>query len=438
MKILFIKFLILFTAVAQSAPAKLTPLRVDLKQLHSPEGLKLERKGVRNETVMVDGRAVVLRHHTFRFFSQRFLDEDWWHVGHLFVPAKLADKAKGCLFLVSHVANERKYPGVLVEGYGRQTAATVGVPVVVLKPNPVKDEFTRRTGLRKESEWQEATFTRFRKTGDANTASFAGIMRAKWRALAAAEVVLGKKVDRIVLAGGSKAGAAVRAMMKLDPRIKSVVSSGSIPFGTPAMIRKLAAKEPLAPFLVEQFKLKPADFAKDTILFNLGSNDYNAHPTSAREVMAGLRGDTRIYVHPNGGHPAHTPPQVGAMRLWLRHVFFGDKLPDVRPPIVKPQKYSIDFRAVIQQPAGVEAVELCHAFYTERPWPGPASKQPMPHKNAVWKTTPMPRRDGQYAATLKTEGTDLARLHYFVRARVKTGHVTGWLSCPVQLFEDKK
>lgn len=438
MKKLFAIFLILFTAVAQAAPEKLTQLRVDLKQLRSAEGLRLERKGARDETVMVDGRAVVLRHHTFRFFSQRFLDEDWWHIGHLYVPVKLAKQAEGSLFLVSHVANERKYPGVLVEGYGRLTAATVGVSVLVLKPNPVKAEFTRRTSLKKESEWQEATFARFRKTGDVNAVSFAGIMRAKWRALAAAEVVLGKKVDRIVLAGGSKAGAAVRAMMKYDPRIKSVVSSGSIPFGTPAMVRKLAAKEPLAPFLVEQFKLKPADFAKATIMFNLGSNDYNAHPTSAREVMASLRGDTRIYVHPNGGHPAHTPPQIGAMRLWLRHVFFGDKLPDVRPPIVKPQKNAIDFRAVINQPAGVEAVELCHAFYTERPWPGPASKQPMPHKKAVWKTTPMAKRDGQYTGTLKTEGTDLTRLHYFVRVRIKTGHVTGWLSCPVQLFENKK
>ena len=438
LNILFATTLILFTAVAQAAPEKLTPLRVDLKQLRSAEGLRLERKGARDETVMVDGRAVVLRHHTFRFFSQRFMDEDWWHDGHLFVPAKLPDAAKGKLFLACHVANWRKYPGVVLEGYGRQTAARVGVPVIVFKPNPVMTEFFRRTGLRKESEWQEATFERLRKTGDANVTSFAGIMVANWRALAAAEVVLGKKFDRIVLAGGSKAGLAVRAMLKHDPRIISVVSSGSIPFGSPAMVKRLTQKEPLTPFVVKQFKVTPADIVKDTIMFNLGSNDFNAHPTSAREMMASLRGDTRIYVHPNGGHPAHTPPQIGAMRLWLRHVFFGDKLPDVRPPIVKPQKNSIDFCAVINQPVGVEAVELCHALYTERPWPGPASRVRMPHTKAQWQTLPMTKRDGQYTATLKTKGIDLTRLHYFVRARIKTGQVTGWLSCPVQIFENKK
>ncbi len=62
----------------------------------------------------------------------------------------------------------------------------------------------------------------------------------------------------------------------------------------------------------------------------------------------------------------------------------------------------------------------------------------MPHTKAQWQTLPMTKRDGQYTATLKTKGIDLTRLHYFVRARIKTGQVTGWLSCPVQIFENKK
>ncbi|MEC8973541.1 MAG: hypothetical protein VX509_06440, partial [Verrucomicrobiota bacterium] len=139
---------------AQAAkPEKLTPLRVDLEALQSPKGLRLERKSVREEAVDVDGRAVALRHFVFRFFSQRFMDEDWRHDAHLFVPVKLPDAANGKLFLASHVVNWRKVPGVLLEGYGRQTAARVGVAVLVFKPNPVQREFNRRTGLSSEREW---------------------------------------------------------------------------------------------------------------------------------------------------------------------------------------------------------------------------------------------------------------------------------------------
>ena len=172
-------------------------------------------------------------------------------------------------------------------------------------------------------------------------------------------------------------------------------------------------------------------------MFNLGSNDYNAHPTEARLGMEQLQGDARIYTHPNGDHPARAPQQVAAMRLWLQHVFFGDPLPDVRPPLVKEGRDSLGFLAVIQQPKGVEAVELCHAFYLEKPWPGPASREPMPHKKAEWKKTSMAKRDGKYTAILKTKDVELGRLHYYVRVRVRLGQVTGWLSCPVQQFEKK-
>ncbi len=201
MKPIALTSLILLAGVFQSVQAaeleKLTPLRVDLKVLQSPEGLELERRSVRDETVDVDDREVALRHYVFRFFSQRFMDEDWWHDAHLFVPVKLPEAAKGKLFLASHVVNWRKVPGVLLEGYGRQTAARVGVPVLVFKPNPVQQQFAKRTGKHKESEWQDATFDRFRETGNVNVVSFAGIMKAKWRAWAAAEAVLGKKFDKV-------------------------------------------------------------------------------------------------------------------------------------------------------------------------------------------------------------------------------------------------
>ncbi|MDP6794006.1 MAG: PhoPQ-activated protein PqaA family protein [Verrucomicrobiota bacterium] len=424
--------------VQTAKPEKLTSMQVDLEALQSPEGLQLERKSVREESIEVDGREVVLRHYVFRFFSQRFMGEDWWHDAHLFEPVKLPEEAKGKLFIASHVVNWRKVPGVLLEGYGRQTAARVGVAVLVFKPNPVQREFNRRTGLNSEREWQEATFDQFRESGDANVVSFAGIMKANWRAWTAAEAVFGEKFNKVILAGGSKGGLSVRAMMKYDPRIISVVSSGSIPFASPAMLRKLTARESLTPHLVEQFKIKPTDLADDTILFNLGSNDFNAHPTEARLVMEQLRGDTRIYVHPNGGHPALAPQQIGAMRLWLRHVFFGEPLPDVRQPVVEVKDDSLSFRAVISQPKGVEVVELCHAFYREKPWPGPASRERMPHKNAEWKTTPLAKREGQYTAKLETKGVDFGRLHYYIRARVRLGQVTGWLSSPVHQLKEKQ
>ena len=66
-----------------------------------------------------------------------------------------------------------------------------------------------------------------------------------------------------------------------------------------------------------------------------------------------------------------------------------------------------------------------------------ASRERMPHKNAEWKTTPLAKRNGHYTATLETKGADLGRLHYYIRARVRLGQVTGWLSCPVQQYVKK-
>ena len=109
MKAITLALLMLLAVVLQSSqaakPENLIPLRVDLETLQLPEGLQLERKSVREETVDVDGREVVLRHYVFRFLSQRFMDEDWWHEAHLIVPVKLADEARGRLFLASRVVN---------------------------------------------------------------------------------------------------------------------------------------------------------------------------------------------------------------------------------------------------------------------------------------------------------------------------------------------
>ena len=102
----------LYPMRADELSKKLTPLLVDLKALRSPEGLLLEKKVAKTETVEVEGREVVLRHYVFRFFSQRFMDEDWWHDAHLFVPVQLADEARGKLFLASHVVNWRKVPAL--------------------------------------------------------------------------------------------------------------------------------------------------------------------------------------------------------------------------------------------------------------------------------------------------------------------------------------
>ena len=65
----------------------------------------------------------------------------------------------------------------------------------MFEPNPVDRGFFERTGLRKESEWQDETFERFRKTGDVNETSFAGIMKANWRAWAAAEKAIEQREE---------------------------------------------------------------------------------------------------------------------------------------------------------------------------------------------------------------------------------------------------
>ena len=134
------------------------------------------------------------------------MDEDWFHKASLFVPSGLVPEARGKLFLASHVVNQSRYPEALHEGYGKSTAAILGIASLVFEPNPVNREFFKRTGQKGESKWQDETFERFRKTGDVNKVSFAGIMKANWRAWAAAEKVLEVRFDQVILGGGSKGG----------------------------------------------------------------------------------------------------------------------------------------------------------------------------------------------------------------------------------------
>jgi len=427
-------------AVEPNSTQGRVPLTVDLDALRSHKGLSISGLDIQAETLSLnDGKTVKLKHYTFRFFSQRFLEEDWFHAAHIWIPEPLQERARGKLFLASHVVNQHKYPEVLFDGYGRRTAAIVGVPSMVILPNPVNREFFKRTGLSKESQWQEETFKRFRATGNANEVSFAGIMKAKWRAIAAAEKVLGTEFDQVILAGGSKGGASVRAMLKYDPRIVSVVASGSIPFGTPEMLARLARREPLVYFLAEQFKLKPEDFQQDSFFTNLGTNDFNAHPTSARKTYESYRGDVCMYVHPNGGHPAMAPEQVKAMQLWLTHVFFGTQLPEIHTPTARTSPDGVSFSGMIEGHDGVTEVELCWTSYEERPWAGPNNPVAAPHMRAQWRTAPMDESNGMYTATLsRSAAGQVSRLHYFVRARVTRGGVEGYLSTPVQFAAEIK
>jgi len=202
-----------------------TPLKVDLATLASTDGLMLSN--VEEEVVpftFEDGTTRDIRKQTFRFFSQRFLDEDWYHDAFLFEPVDLKASDRDKAILLSHVYNNKMFDEMLNK-YGLRSAAVVGVPVLLFKPNPVNNAFFKNHPdiRRSESEWQEFTFQRFRETGNINVTSFAVIMKAKWRALAAMEKVLDRKLTRVIYCGGSKAGAAVRAMFKEDPRIVSVV-----------------------------------------------------------------------------------------------------------------------------------------------------------------------------------------------------------------------
>ncbi len=74
-----------------------------------------------------------------------------------------------------------------------------------------------------------------------------------------------------------------------------------------------------------------------------------------------------MYVHPNGGHPAMAPEQVKAMQLWLTHVFFGTRLPNIQTPTARTSSDGVTFSVLIDDADGVTDVELCWASYEERP-----------------------------------------------------------------------
>lgn len=410
------------------------PLKVDLEALATPEGLELS--DVKEEIVsftFADGTTRDIRKRTFHFFSQRFLDEDWYHDAYLFEPVDLDPDDHDKAILLSHVYNNKIFDDML-DRYGLRTAAVVGVPMLIFKPNPVNKEFFKNHPeiRRSESQWQEFTFQKFRETGDINVTSFAVIMKAKWRAIAAMEAVLGRKLEKLIYCGGSKGGASVRAMFKEDPRIVSVVCSGSIPFATNEYIE--ANSEPYIQHFVEEFYLRPNDFENSTIFFNLGSNDYNAPPKNVTETYYRLKGDRRLYTHPNGGHPAIADEQVKAMQLWCAHVFHGVAIPEVLPPKVTRRDDRLVFRTRIMEGEQVESADLSYACFDLNAGEfTPGRRNPKPQwPKAKWTTVSMAKENGKYVASLPGDVCeDLAQLNVTVRAKVVAGRVVGYVSSPV-------
>jgi enterochelin esterase-like enzyme len=427
---------LVFLNIPQAQGAeRFKPLAVNLKVLASTDGLDLS--DVKEAVVpftFEDGTICNIRKRTFRFFSQRFLDEDWYHDAHLFESVDLGEGEREKGILLSHVYNNRLFDEML-DKYGLRTAAVVGVPVLVFRPNPVNKEFFKNHPEVRpsESQWQEFTFQKFRETGDINVTSFAVIMKAKWRALAAMDKVLGRKLTKVIYCGGSKGGASVRAMLKEDPRIVSVVSSGSIPFATDEYLNE--NKQDYVRYFIDAFHLRPSEFEESTIFFNIGTNDYNAPPTPVCDLYNALQGDRRMYTQPNGGHPAIADEQVKAMQLWCSHIFHGTHVPEVLPPNVTPRPDRLIFHTTIQQDGNVPLVELSYACFD--PDAGkftPGRRSPNAEwGKAKWTTIAMDKKDGAYVASLPRDVfcDDLAHLHVTVRAKVVVGHLVGYVSSPV-------
>ena len=79
--------------------SEMIPLKVDHAELRSFEGLNIsDLKVVDVNYVLPSGELVKLKHYTFRFFSQRFMDEDWYHKASLFMPSELVPEARSKLF----------------------------------------------------------------------------------------------------------------------------------------------------------------------------------------------------------------------------------------------------------------------------------------------------------------------------------------------------
>ena len=419
----------LLSSESVAGESEMIPLRIDHDELRSFEGLDISDLNVADvDYALPSGEVVKLKHYTFRFFSQRFMEEDWYHKASLFVPAELASEAKGKLFLASHVVNQSKFREALYGGYGKSTAAVLGIASLVFEPNPVNREFFKRTGLTKESEWQDETFERFRKTGDVNEVSFAGIMKANWRAWAAAEKVLGTRFDQVILGGGSKGGPSVRTMQRHDHRVLSVVVSGSFPFATKEYLAQYGPK-PHELFMGEQIGFFPELYTDSSFFINVGTNDFGAHPTGVRKFYDTLKGDVRIYTHPNEGHQARKSEQIQSMQLWLAHKFYGVSLPDIRlkKPEVGDEK--VVFVCEIADSDGVETVELSYSVFEDKPF-----RKYGPHSKAKWKTVAMESIGNSFSVSVPVQ--DLAQLHYTARARVVKGRVAGYLSSPVYIVKE--
>jgi hypothetical protein len=217
-------------------------------------------------------------------------------------------------------------------------------------------------------------------------------------------------------------------MQRHDPRVLSVVVSGSFPFATKEYLAQYGPK-PHELFMGEQVGLFPEPAVNESFFTNVGTNDYNAHPTGVRKFYDTLQGDVRMYAHPNEGHQARKPEQIQSMQLWLAHKFYGVSLPDIqlKKPEVVDEK--IVFVCEVVDPDGVETVELSYSVFEDKPF-----KKYGPHSKAKWKTVVMESIGGSFSVSISVQ--DLAQLHYTARARVVKGRVAGYLSSPVYIAKE--
>jgi hypothetical protein len=179
----------------------------------------------------------------------------------------------------------------------------------------------------------------------------------------------------------------------------------------------------------EQIGFFPELYTDSSFFINVGTNDFGAHPTGVRKFYDTLKGDVRIYTHPNEGHQARKSEQIQSMQLWLAHKFYGVSLPDIRlkKPEVGDEK--VVFVCEIADSDGVETVELSYSVFEDKPF-----RKYGPHSKAKWKTVAMESIGNSFSVSVPVQ--DLAQLHYTARARVVKGRVAGYLSSPVYIVKE--
>lgn len=331
------------------------------------------RLKTQSPTTHKTGAGQELKRIDIEFTSFDWAGEEWRHRAVVLLPPSVPARYAGA--------------GAIVSGGNTQyaeAAASMGIPTLMIagaNPGP-------HYGIPDEGNLMGYGAKMFHKTGDTGWIGYAWLGKIIVRAVTALGAVEGSPVERAVVTGCSKRGAASWIAVGFDDRIVGAYPAcwncgntldwlqlkaerwgldyqpkANATTMAPAFITtRQQMAEVKAPHASEyQSYTDPFQYRdrikSKKILYAAGTDDPLFPVMSDSVFLPRISGDIRIHLVPNAAHTNATPRHLTAWRMWLAHVLAGRDVPAITVS-ARPQDDRLMVKAQIETRTTVKAARV--------------------------------------------------------------------------------